>query len=41
MTETTVSSRNDDSEKNNTTEEGLKNAPGRAQKFFKGPKVVE
>ena len=41
VTETTVSIRNDDIEKNNTTEEVLKNAPERAQNFFKVPKVVE
>ena len=41
VTETTVSIRNDDVEKNNTTEEVLKNAPERAQNFFKVPKVVE
>ena len=41
VTEATVSIRNDEIEKNNTTEEVLKNAPGRAQNFFKVPKVVE
>lgn len=41
VTETIVSIRNDDIEKNNTTEEVLKNAPERAQNFFKVPKVVE
>lgn len=41
VTETTVSIRNDDIDKNNTTDEVLKNAPERAQNFFKVPKVVE
>ena len=41
VTEETVSIRNDDIKKNNTTEEVLKNAPERAQNFFKVPKVVE
>ena len=41
VTETTVSIRYDDIEKNNTTEEVLKNSPERAQNFFKVPKVVE
>ena len=41
VTETTVSIRNDEIQKNNTTEEVLKNAPERAQNFFKVPKVVE
>ena len=41
VTETTVSIRNDEIVKNNTTEEVLKNAPERAQNFFKVPKVVE
>ena len=41
VTETIVSIRNDDIEKNNITEEVLKNAPERAQNFFKVPKVVE
>ena len=33
--------RNDNIEKNNTTEDVLKNSPERAQNFFKVPKVVE
>ena len=41
MTEATVSIRNDDIEKNNSTEDVLNNAPERAQNFFKVPKVVE
>ena len=41
VTEATVSIRNDDNEKNNSTEDVLNNAPERAQNFFKVPKVVE
>ena len=41
VTEATVSIRNDDIEKNNSTEDVLNNAPERAQNFFKVPKVVE
>ena len=41
MTEATASIKNDDIEKNNSTEDVLNSAPERAQNFFKVPKVVE
>ena len=41
VTENTESIRNDDIKKDNSVEDVLKNAPERANNFFKVPKVVE